>query len=60
MITRPTSNLLIRSKFALGDGRSKGGLVFDDKYLLINGRPSQTVMMLGEFNIIIGPFFFNF
>jgi len=35
-------------------------LVFDDKYLLINGRPSQTVSTFGEFNIIIGVFFSTF
>jgi hypothetical protein len=53
----PHQNLLTRSKFALGDGRSKRGLVFGDRYLLINGKLGQMVMMFGEFNIIIGLFF---
>jgi hypothetical protein len=53
----PHQNLLIKSKFALGDGRSKGGLVFGDRYLLINGRLGQMIMMFGEFNIIIRLFF---
>ncbi len=53
----PYQNLLIKSKFALGDGRSNRGLVFGDRDLLINGRLGQMIMMFGEFNIIIGLFF---
>jgi hypothetical protein len=34
----PHQNLPIRFKFALGDGRFKGGLVFGDKYLLMVGQ----------------------
>jgi hypothetical protein len=42
----------------LGDGKSKEGLGFGGKYLLINGgKPSQMVMIFGDLNVIIGLFF---
>jgi len=56
-LPNPHQNLLIKSKFALGDGRSKRGLVFGDRYLFINGRLGQMVMMFGEINILLSFFF---